>query len=115
MASTSIARRAGIRLPAWRADVAIVGIAALLLGYLTLVPLAMLLIGSLSASGTVFDFELTLRHFQRVLGDQASFELLANSLLYAVGSAALAFVIGTAVAWAVERSDIPGRSLWYGL
>jgi iron(III) transport system permease protein len=35
--------------------------------------------------------------------------------VYALGAAALAFVIGTAMAWVVERSDVPLRSLWYGL
>jgi iron(III) transport system permease protein len=115
MAATTVARRAGIRLPAWRADVVIVGLAALLLGYLTVVPLAMLLLGSLSATGSALDFAFTLQHFQRVLTDQASLELLANSLLYGIGSSILAFSVGTAVAWAVERSDIPGRNLWYGL
>jgi iron(III) transport system permease protein len=115
MAATTIARRAGLRLPAWRAEVVVVGIAALLLGYLTLVPLGMLLLGSLSSGSSALDFQFTLRNFQRVLTDQASLELLANSLMYGIGSSLLAFAIGTAVAWAVERSDIPGRNLWYGL
>jgi iron(III) transport system permease protein len=115
MAATTIARRAGLRLPAWRAEVVVVGVAALLLGYLTLVPLGMLVLGSFSAGSSALDFQLTLRNFQRVLTDQASLELLANSLMYGLGSSVLAFAIGTAVAWAVERSDIPGRNLWYGL
>lgn len=115
MAATTVARRAGIRFPAWRADILIVGAASLLLGYLTVFPLLMLLVGSISESGRALELDLTLRHYARVLTDRASLELLANSLLYGVGSALLAFVIGTGVAWAVERSDIPGRSLWYGL
>ena len=115
MAATTVARRAGIRLPAWRADVLIVGAAALLLGYLTIVPLAMLLLGSLSSGSSALDFQFTLQNYQRALTDQASLELLANSVMYGVGSALFAFAIGTGVAWAVERSDIPGRSIWYGL
>jgi iron(III) transport system permease protein len=115
MAATTLARRAGLRLPAWRAEVVVVGVAALLLGYLTLVPLGMLLLGSVSAGSSALDLQPTLRNFQRVLTDQASLELLATSVAYGLGSSILAFLIGTAVAWAVERSDIPGRSLWYGL
>jgi len=115
VAATTVARRAGIRLPAWRADILIVGAAALLLGYLTIVPLAMLLLGSLSSGSSALDFRFTLQNFQRVLTDQASLELLANSVMYGFGSALLAFAIGTGVAWAVERSDVPGRSIWYGL
>ena len=115
MAATTVARRAGIRFPAWRADVLIVGAAALILGYLTIVPLAMLLLGSLSSGSSALDFQFTLQNFQRVMTDQASLELLANSVMYGLGSALFAFAIGTGVAWAVERSDIPGRSIWYGL
>ena len=111
----TIARRAGLRVPAWRAEVVVVGLAALVLAYLTIVPLAMLLLGSVSAGGSVFDFQLTLRHLQRALTDQASLELLANSLVYGAGSSSLGFAIGTAIAWVVERSDVPGRNLWYGL
>ena len=115
MTATTIARRAGIRLPAWRADAVLIGAAALLLGYLTIVPLAMLLLGAVSASGSALDFQFTTKYIERVLTDQASLELLANSVMYASGAAALAFAIGTGVAWAVERSNIPARSLWYGL
>jgi iron(III) transport system permease protein len=115
VAATSVARHAGLLSPAWRADVLIVGAAALLLGYLTLVPLTMLILGSLSSGSSALDFQFTLQNFQRVLTDQASVELLANSVMYGLGSAFFAFAIGTGVAWAVERSDIPGRSIWYGL
>jgi iron(III) transport system permease protein len=115
MTATTVARRAGLRLPAWRAEVAVAAVAILVLGYLTLIPLAMLVLGAVSASGSALDFQFTTRYLERVLTDQASLELLGNSLLYAGGAAALAFVLGTAVAWAVERTNIPGRSLWYGL
>jgi iron(III) transport system permease protein len=115
MASLSLARRAGMRLPALGVQPIVVGGVALLLAYLTVVPLAMLLLGSVSAGSSVLDLQLTLRNFQRVLTDQASIELLVNSLLYGAGAATVAFVIGTGVAWAVERTDVPGRSLWYGL
>ena len=107
----------GVRAPALRINlgVLILGAAILLLGYLTLVPLGMLLLGSVSAGASALDFEFTLRNFQRVLTDQASIELLGNSVLYGAGAALLAFTIGTAIAWVVERSDIPARHIWYGL
>src|SRR5258705_13049218 len=97
MATTTAARRAGIRFPAWRADVAIVAVAALLLAYLTVVPLAMLLLGAVSASGSALDFQFTTRYLERVLTDQASLELLANSVMYAGGPAALALGVGARV------------------
>jgi iron(III) transport system permease protein len=115
MAATTVARRTAIRLPSWRAEVVVLVAAAALLAYLTVVPLAMLVLGALSATGSALDFQLTTRYLERVLTDQASVELLLNSLIYAGGAAALAFVLGTAVAWAVERTDVPARSLWYGI
>src|SRR5437870_10586910 len=109
------ARRAALRVPAWRADVVILVAAVGLLLYLTAVPLFMLLVGSVSSGGGVIDFDFTTRHFQRVLTDRDSLELLGNSVAFGAGSAILAFAVGTAIAWAVERSDVPRRSLWYGL
>jgi iron(III) transport system permease protein len=115
MATTTVARRAGIRIPAWRADVIVVAVAALLLAYLTVVPLAMLVLGAISASGSALDFKFTTRHLEQVFTDQASLELLANSLMYSGGAAAVAFAVGTSVAWAVERTNVPFRNLWYGI
>jgi len=109
------ARRVALRAPAWRADVVILAVAVGLLLYLTAVPLFMLLVGSVSSGGGVIDFDFTTRHFQRVLTDRDSLELLGNSVAFGAGSAILAFAVGTAIAWAVERSDVPRRSLWYGL
>ncbi len=115
MAAVSIARRAGLPRLAWRADVAIIGAAVLVLVYLTLVPLAMLVLGAVSSSGRVLEGDLTLRHFERVLTDRASLELLASSFAFSVGAAIFAFAVGTAMAWTVERSDIPARNVWYGV
>ncbi len=115
MATLDVARPAGLRRPAWRADVIVVGFAVLVLVYLTLVPLAMLLLGSVSATGSTLDFQFTTRHLERVLTDRAALELLGTSLVYGAGAAVLAFVIGTAMAWVVERTDIPARNVWYGL
>ena len=109
------ARRVALHAPTWRADVVIVAAAIAVLAYLTLFPLAILVFGAFSSGGSVFDFQFTTRWFARVLTDQASFELLANSLAYAGGSAVVAFAMGTAIAWAVERSDVPLRNLWYGI
>src|SRR5438034_11794287 len=115
MAATTVARRMAVRLPSWRAEVIVLVAAAALLAYLTVIPLAMLVLGAVSASGSALDFQFTTRYLERVLTDQASLELMANSVTYAGGSAALAFAIGTGMAWAIERTNVPARSLWYGI
>lgn len=104
-----------VRQLALRFDTLILGLAVLILVYLTVIPLALLILGSLSSTGAVFSGQLTVHHFQRVLGDSAALELLGTSLAYSAGAALLAFVVGTAMAWIVERTDVPARNLWYGL
>lgn len=97
------------------ADRLLLVVCLLLLVYLTVVPLVMLVLGSLSSTGRVLEGELTLRHFERVVRDREALGLLLTSVLYAMGTTVLAFAIGTAVAWAVERTDVPLRSLWWAL
>jgi len=48
----------------------------------------------------------------------SSWQILAlfrNSLVFAVGTAVTTFVLGGAVAWAVERTDAPGAALFHSL
>lgn len=42
-------------------------------------------------------------------------ELLMNTVRLVIGCTLLATVIGTACAWVVERSDVPGRRFWHVL
>lgn len=114
MTSIAASARRVRGLPAWRADVLILVLACLLLVYLTVVPLAMLILGSFSATGQIGG-ALTLEHYTRVVADPTSFELLAVTAAYAAGVSLFAFIVGTALAWIVERTDVPMRNLWYGL
>lgn len=50
--------------------------------------------------------------FGAVLTAQTTLAPLARSLLLGVAVAASASVIGTSLAWATVRTDIPGRSIW---
>ena len=52
----------------------------------------------------------SLVHLRTVLSRVRLGELFGNSLVFAAGSAALALVAGTLLAWVAERSDVPGRS-----
>ena len=42
-------------------------------------------------------------------------ELLVNTLMITVGATLASAVIGTATAWFVERTRLPGRGLWAAL
>ncbi|MDE3113880.1 MAG: iron ABC transporter permease [Chloroflexota bacterium] len=109
----ALARRAVWRWP--RLDALVLGAAILLLLYLTVVPLIFLVLGSLSPSGQVLEGGLTLVHLARVLTDRDGLGLLGVTVVYAVLTALLALAIGTAMAWVVERTDVPLRPLWYAV
>lgn len=86
--------------------------AALLLLYLTVFPLGMLLLGSFRVEGQA---GLTLENYSGAYSEARIGSLLFNSLVYASGSALLAFALGTSLAWIVERTNTPLRQWFYGL
>ena len=50
-----------------------------------------------------------------ILGEARTWRPLFNSLLLAVAVSAAAMVVGTALAWATVRLDLPGRRFWAAL
>ena len=84
----------------------------LLVAYLTIVPLGMLLYGSLR-SGAVGDPDATytLANYARAYLDPALYRLFLNSIVYAAGTCLVAFVIGGYLAWLTERTNTPLRGL----
>ncbi len=71
---------------------------------LVVLPLGALLGGSVSAEG-----RFTLEHFRRVLGNRLYLQALWNSLVLGTWTAMLSVAIGLPLAWAVTRSDVPGK------
>jgi iron(III) transport system permease protein len=86
---------------------------ALLVGYLTLVPLGLLIYGSFR-SGAVGDpgATYTLANYARAYLDPSFYRLLWNSAVYAAGTCLVAFVLGTYLAWVTERTNTPGRKFF---
>jgi iron(III) transport system permease protein len=86
----------------------------LTLAYLVLPPFFFILHTSLVVDRGLQAGALTFQHFANIvesLGDVRT--LLENSVLFSVGSAAIALVYGTMLAWLSERSDAPFRKLGY--
>ncbi|HZP95388.1 MAG TPA: iron ABC transporter permease [Candidatus Limnocylindria bacterium] len=101
------ARGAPFALPALPSSgVVVPALAALLLILLTALPLGMLAIGSLQTEGTQ---GLTLANYLGVYGDPRTYRLLQNSFLYALGTSAVAILLGTSLAYIVERTNVPMR------
>lgn len=87
---------------------------SLILAYLVLPPFFFILHTSLVVDRGLQAGTFTIQHFENIaesLGDVQT--LLTNSLIYSIGSAAVALVYGTVLAWLAERSDAPFRKLAY--
>jgi iron(III) transport system permease protein len=57
----------------------------------------------------------TLANFVRAYADNHITLLLWNSMVFAVGTGVVTFLLGGLVAWVVERTDAPGRGLFHTL
>jgi iron(III) transport system permease protein len=84
------------------------------LAYLVLPPFFFILHTSLVTDRGLQAGTFTIQHFLNIvdsLGDVKT--LLGNSLIFSLGSAAVAILYGTTLAWLAERSDAPFRKLAY--
>jgi iron(III) transport system permease protein len=84
------------------------------LAYLVLPPFFFILHTSLVTDRGLQAGTFTIQHFLNIVdsfGDVKT--LLGNSLIFSLGSAAVAILYGTALAWLAERSDAPFRKLAY--
>ncbi len=106
--TTSLSRRLGAFADArlW-----IVGLAVMIVIYLAGVPLGMLLWGSFKQGSPVEAGPLTLANYRHAFGDATAYTLLFNSVLYAAGSTLLALTLGTTIAFVIERTNTPFKSL----
>ena len=88
-----------------------------LLIYLVIVPLVVLVFGSFKsvAPGTpdYFTLNLTLENYTRAFASRYLPKATVNTAIFAVGSSAIAFVLGGFLAWVTERTNSPFRSLLY--
>src|SRR5258705_3102935 len=84
------------------------GVVTLVIAFLAIVPLYYLI------WGTFFDASgLTLSGFARAYNDSQIGSLIGNSLWFAIGSATLSLVVGTALAYLNVRTDVPFKALFF--
>jgi iron(III) transport system permease protein len=82
-----------------------------LLAWLVLVPLAVLVVSAFKPTGLLRDPGFTLAHVIETYSSAQFWALVGATLQFAVGSTALALVLGGALAWLVERTDLPAPAL----
>jgi iron(III) transport system permease protein len=96
-----------------RPQLILVAIAAGVMAYLTLIPLAMLVYGSLKSGPPGVAGSLTLRNYLVLFEDWRLVGALINSLIFSTGSSSLAFIAGLYFAWMTERTNVPWRGAIY--
>jgi iron(III) transport system permease protein len=101
--------------PRWRQPNFILIGCVVIAAWLVLVPVAALLLTAFTEDTGLGFGAWTLDNFVDAYSSERVVRLMANSLIYACGTAVVTFVIGGFVAWAVERTDAPGGVLFHNL
>jgi iron(III) transport system permease protein len=87
--------------------------------YLLAVPLAMLLFAAFRGPADYLPFEpgarWTLEHIQALTDPVITTRILPDTFLFVVGTVVVVFAVGLALAWLVERTELPGREIWFSL
>jgi iron(III) transport system permease protein len=99
----------------WRQPNFLLIVCVVIAGWLVLVPVVALLVTAFTEDTGMGFGAFTLDNFVDAYSSARILRLFANSLVYALGTAAVTFVIGGFVAWAVERTDAPGGALFHNL
>jgi iron(III) transport system permease protein len=93
-----------------------IAVAIVLVAWLALVPLVFLLWQSfLSPETASAAARFTWQNYEAAYTSTDTARLFANSLQFALGSAALAFGLGAFFAWINERTDTPFKTLFFAL
>jgi iron(III) transport system permease protein len=94
----------------------IIGVCVALTVYLGVVPLGFLLWQSFFTPQTAAQAaQFTFGNYQIAYGSAETWVLFWNSLRFASGTAVLAFVLGTLLAWMNERTNTPFKTLFFAL
>jgi iron(III) transport system permease protein len=94
----------------------IIGVCVALTVYLGVVPLGFLLWQSFfTPQSAAQAAQFTFGNYQIAYGSAETWVLFWNSLRFALGTAVIAFVLGTLLAWMNERTNTPFKTLFFAL
>jgi iron(III) transport system permease protein len=105
------------QLSKWREKITVQGMilagCILVVAYLVLIPLGMLLLGSIRSApigepGAHFTF----KNYLDAYLSPRFLPLMSNSFIYALGSCLLTFSLGTSLAWVYERTNTPFKKIF---
>jgi len=99
----------------WRQPNILLIVCVVIGAWLVLVPVVALLVTAFTEDTGMGFGAFTFDNFVEAYASTRILRLFANSVVYALGTAVVTFLIGGFVAWAVERTDAPGRTLFHNL
>ncbi|MBP0592143.1 iron ABC transporter permease [Paraburkholderia sp. LEh10] len=116
MELTTDAASGTIRRARWSSKWFIIGVAVAIVALLALIPLTFLFWQSfftpqIADTPAVVTFE----NYVTAFGSNETLRTLGTSLRFAVGASLVSFVIGTLLAWIIERTNTPWRKLFYAV
>ena len=79
------------------------------------VPVVMVVLMSLRTGFPGEGGPLTLQNFVEVYADAGTYEVLSNTLLFALGSVAVALLFAVPLSWLLMGTDIPFKKTFYVL
>lgn len=97
----------------FRPQLLLVALAAGVMAYLTLVPLLMLIYGSVKSGPPGASGDFTFKNYFALFQNWRLAGALVNSLIFSAGSTMLAFFGGLYLAWITERTNVPLRKTIY--
>jgi iron(III) transport system permease protein len=90
-----------------------VGLAIGIIAYLTLLPLLMLIYGSLQSGQPGAPADFTLKNYLTLLAKWRLVPAFLNSLIFSSGASLLTFAGGLYLAWMTERTNVPWKGALY--
>lgn len=81
--------------------------------YLTIVPVLVMILGSLQSGLPGGWTPLTIKNYVAAFSSPNLYQAIANALIYSVGGGTISFILGTYLAWLTERTDVPSKGLIY--
>lgn len=96
-----------------RPQLVVTALAGALMAYLTLVPLLMLMYGSLQSGPPGIAGAPTLKNYLVLVDSWRLVPAFVNSLIFSAGASLLAFAGGLYLAWMMERTNVPWKGIVY--
>ena len=96
-----------------RTETLLIGLAIVVVAYLTLIPLVMLLYGSFNSSPPGVPGRFTWGNYAGLFRGSQMIVAFENSVIFSIGTSLVAFVGGVCLAWMTERTNMPLKKAIY--